>query len=1009
MCVTFGTAPPRSWSAPLRLGARVRSSLSCFVIAVSAACNSVSGDPAQNGDSDHTPGGDTDIPFDTNYGEIPSNPGTDEDPWGVDPGQIFGFDARPEQTTCLPFTAPPAPAGYQFNDRFPLLHTSAATAFSFPTGMFQRPGDNTRFYVTERYGKIKMFLNDPTVTEADVVTVLDLTATTSGNSDCSLSAIAFPPDFTTSRVAYVSYCYTPDRTAPGSYPNVPHVQVRVSRFKLFPTGETFDPASEQVILAANYRNAVETYTYKTATYPDGPDADSEVDVFPARTQECSGNNMPPGTIGLHGVDVMRFAPDGMLYLTIGDGGPQNVCGGLSAQDLTSLRGKMLRMDVSDLTKQLPTEPFALDQWVYGAQYIAVDAPADNPFVTFEQQLGVVKTHAGDDITAVNPIAQLIYAYGFRNPWQWHIERKAGNDFEIWVGDVGNGSYEEVDRHIVKGGNYGWGLFEGFQCANNWSATQCRVFRDHHAARYPALEYPHLGGSAITGGLVYRGTRAPAYTGAYFFGDYSRQRIWAVKNADNLPDTPQECTSSASCSAGFVCKRNGRACDPVAPVCSAPGFVACDANSKCAHDTSLSCILPTCFDGSTCDPLTKLCADGESCYDRGGSSCATAIGQGLSFCQPTFEVVARPQSGGVLQISAFSQDEVTGDLYAILLNKDFQGSKITRFEPVPVPPSTDGGPPPLLSQTGCFAPGNITQPVADLVPFVPHAQLWSDGATKRRWFTLPNDASVVLADDGDFLWPSGSMLVKEFALGNKIVETRFLVKQIEDGRWAGYSYAWNTAQTDAQLVVDRGADVSWTFATADDPDVSQVWHYPGRGQCFYCHSDIANTSLGLETAQLNHSMLYPQTTRLANQIDTLVHVGIVDDANAPPPYEDLSYILDATRSIEDRARSYLHANCSGCHRPEGPTFIEMDLRYETAFADMHICNTPPQIADMEEIIPNGPKLLAPGDITRSQIYQRMLTNGKYRMPPVARAIAHTEALAVIEAWINGITVDDCTPP
>lgn len=944
-----------------------------FLLVFGSACSPADPGGAPAGDSDTPPSDDGPIDGgpDTDPGSD-SDAVTDSDPPGdPDVPLIFGLDARPPQATCLPFSQPPAPAGYYFADRFPGLHASSATAFSVPTGMFHRPNDNTRFYVTERTGRIKSFSNDPTVTEASVTTFLDVSAVTYSSSDCSLSAIAFPPDFATSRVAYVSYCFSPDKSA-----SPPHVQVRVSRFHMAARGDVLDPATEQVILAANYRTTPESYPFPTGWRGT------------ASPLSCS----PPGTLGLHGVDVMRFGKDGYLYMTIGDGGPQGVCGGASGQDLTSLRGKMLRYDVSDTSAAVPTDEFTAATWVPGRQYLAVTAPADNPFYTAEQQ-----TAAGLTLTDAtpNPVAQLIYAYGFRNPWQWHFDSR---DDSVWIGDVGNNGYEEIDRRVVKGGNYGWGYYEGYQNANDWTQVARAAVRPN--VLFPVLEYPHASGiagqagsAAITGGVVYRGTIAPAYSGAYFFGDYSRQRIWAVNGVDALGAENQTCTATSDCSSGLVCKRNGRQCDTVDKVC--PDGSTCNAESKCESDGTTACIMPFCYDGSTCDLTTMKCADAEACADRASNACAT----NLSFCEPPFSVVARPESGGTLQVSAFAEDHVTGDLYAVLLNKDFQGAKITRFEPRSAAPTTDGGAPPLLSQTGCFEPADITQAVTDLIPFEPAAHLWSDAAEKRRWFTLPNDALVTLDADGDFVWPDGSVLVKEFSLGGKIVETRFLVKQRENGRWAGYSYAWNEAQTDAELVGDTGRAQPWPVPTLENPDATQAWQYPGRGQCFHCHTDIAGTALGLEASQLNHAMLYEVTGRAANQMDTLAHIGVVDTALSPPPYADLAYIADATRSVEDRARSYLHANCSGCHRPDGPTFVDMDLRYEVAFADMNICNASPLISDMEEIIPDNPRLFAPGDIARSEIYQRILTTGKYRMPPIGRSLADTAALDVLKRWIE----------
>ena len=129
-----------------------------------------------------------------------------------------------------------------------------------------------------------------------------------------------------------------------------------------------------------------------------------------------------------------FRSDG-IYFTVGDGGPQGSGGGHQAQDTNDLRGKLLRIDPSDFNKEL-TKDFVADR-----QRVAADYPADNPFV------------GGGGHPA-------IYAYGFRNPWQWNFDRTTG---KIWLGDVGYSSWEEVDRDVQKGGNYGWGVFEGTHC------------------------------------------------------------------------------------------------------------------------------------------------------------------------------------------------------------------------------------------------------------------------------------------------------------------------------------------------------------------------------------------------------------------------------------------------------------------------------------------------------------------------------------------------------------------
>ena len=111
----------------------------------------------------------------------------------------------------------------------------------------------------------------------------------------------------------------------------------------------------------------------------------------------------------------------------------------------------------------------------------------------------------------------IYAMGLRNPWRWSFDRATG---ELWVADVGQDRYEEVDK-VELGKNYGWNIREAAHCYN---ATTCATA----GLVDPLAEYPHTAGNCITGGYVYRGTALPAnFRGRYFFADFVAGRIWSL--------------------------------------------------------------------------------------------------------------------------------------------------------------------------------------------------------------------------------------------------------------------------------------------------------------------------------------------------------------------------------------------------------------------------------------------------------------------------------------------------
>ena len=184
----------------------------------------------------------------------------------------------------------------------------------------------------------------------------------------------------------------------------------------------------------------------------------------------------------HNGGRVLFGPDGHLYLSLGDGGgggdPSE-----ASQDTNRLLGKVLRLNVS------------------GQNTYSI--PTDNPFVNV-------------------PGADEIFAYGFRNPWRFSFDRATA---ALWLGDVGQGSFEEVNL-VVRGGNYGWDCYEGFA---GFESNGC----PGGGFQFPRAVYgTHDGGScAVTGGYVYRGTALPELTGRYVFADYCSGRIWALDSGN----------------------------------------------------------------------------------------------------------------------------------------------------------------------------------------------------------------------------------------------------------------------------------------------------------------------------------------------------------------------------------------------------------------------------------------------------------------------------------------------
>ncbi len=334
------------------------------------------------------------------------------------------------------------------------------------------------------------------------------------------------------------------------------------------------------------------------------------------------------------------------------------------------------------------------------------------------------------------------------------------------------------------------------------------------------------------------------------------------------------------------------------------------------------------------------------------------------------------SSGVSPV-AFAED-AEGELYLV----DHAAGGIYRF--APETPSS-AVLPATLAATGCFEAADPARAVPGAIEYGINAPLWSDGLEKRRWLAIPDGSRIAVGPEGDMDLPIGSVVIKEFSAGERRIETRLLVRH-DDGGWAGYAYAWNEAGTEATLLEG-----------AQDVDVGgRTWRIPSRTDCQRCHTAAAGRTLGLEVAQLDREFAAPDGA-VANQLETFELMGLF--SGALPERRRLVAADDPIAPVDDRARSYLHANCAHCHRPGGPGRGGLDFRFETASADVGGCDQPPRIDDLGIA---DARVIAPGDPGRSVLVQRMVRLDGMRMPPLGTQAVDLNAAGLLSEWVSQIS-------
>lgn len=370
---------------------------------------------------------------------------------------------------------------------------------------------------------------------------------------------------------------------------------------------------------------------------------------------------------------------------------------------------------------------------------------------------------------------------------------------------------------------------------------------------------------------------------------------------------------------------------------------------------------------------------------------------------------------------FALSHVTADAAGELVLLDYGGATnlgqgtptggIHRLDRAPPPRGPVPEFPKRLSATGLFSDLAKLTPAAGIVRYEINAPGWHDGATSDHLLAVPAGTMLEVRPQQSWMAANETVLAQTLTLDGKRIETRVLVKQQND--WAGYTYVWNSAQSDAVLAEKTGAEIT-VGASA------QPWRVPSRAECMMCHSRQANFALSLNEAQLNRGDQLAQWERLGLlKVDPAAagrrgggRFGGRSPDQGPQRTPVVSSLMprnpenlrrfappaDAQATLESRARAYLAVNCAHCHTQNGGGNSVMDFDWN-AFPDrMRAVGQTPQHGDLGIA---GARVIAAGAPERSVLIPRMGTRAPGQMPPVGTRTSDSAGLRLMAEWIASL--------
>jgi hypothetical protein len=342
----------------------------------------------------------------------------------------------------------------------------------------------------------------------------------------------------------------------------------------------------------------------------------------------------------------------------------------------------------------------------------------------------------------------------------------------------------------------------------------------------------------------------------------------------------------------------------------------------------------------------------------------------------------------------------------------------------LPPVELASGPALLSETGLYSNFAARTIAPDLIAFAPRYSFWSDGAEKRRWLSLPPGTKIDTSKMDDWVFPIGTKVWKEFRVGDKLVETRLLMKVRDDAPagWWMAAYVWKEDGSDA-VASPKGVD-----------DALGTGHLvPSRVDCQNCHQGMRDVLIGVSAIQLSHTgegYAFDAGTDAGADADIDGSVGTGDAGDAGDPEDEVDAGGDAGRppsalqalaaagkltdppasdfdvpgtgAVKD-ALAYLHVNCGSCHNDESirlntQTRMRLRLLVDQTSPEQTGAYTTTIGTVMKHPMPGSTDVLVPGSPEASGLWLRMGRRDFFAMPPAGTKLVDDDGVEIVRRWI-----------